>query len=788
MGLFRRLGRRRLSTAGAILTIALPAALNLAMFAVLDAAVLRPLPYPHSDRLFYLGSTGNNPTAALGPMFDVWRANSQTCDTFAGLQAYDRTFFSPTGAERIPAGRVTSSLFRLLGTRVALGRPFLPEDERADSPPVALLSHDFWRTRFGGDPAVLGKPIRLTVTVYTIVGVLPADFDFFADLLRQRPAVYLSVPNDWRRDLTAFHTIVRLKPGVSAAAAQSELWALAQPLARRYHEPADQLAFQPHPLLDAMNGGAGRLLWLLVAAGTITVAVACLNLASVFRLRVTEERRDLAIRAALGAGTGRLMRYALAQCTVLCGLGTLLGLALAAGGLRILTDIVPADLPLARLQHASIDLRVLGFAIAAGAVSLFFMALLPVFEVARTDLVALIRSGTEQPPRFRRVRPQHAVLTAQTAVATALVIATFFLLASYYRLASHPLGLDYARVLTVPLDIPRVPSHTDEQVRQFHLNLAHLMAGVPGVTATATTMFPPLTPLYRRPFDDADRPLTRTSAAPTAAFQRVSRNYFDMMRIPRLEGRFFGADEDCLATFPAVINQAMARTYWPGRSPLGHRVLPDYSKTPLTIIGVAGDTLEQVSQTQPAPIVYGCQPSDWSYLLVRTVGDPYRVAPVVARNARSIEPLVSIGRFESMEDMVAGSTARPRSQAILLAMFGLLSALMAVLGICAAVAEWVSRRNRELGIRISLGAGQRGLLSLVPRDAVAVGAIGAAAGLLLAAAGNRLLRSLVHGTEAVTPLAYGGVAAVFLGVILAAAWIPARRALAADPVVILRHE
>lgn len=786
---FRVLRQRKLLAAGAVLLIALPAALNVTLFSVLDAIVLRPLPYPSAARLVCLRSaTGARFSSWSGTAIDSARQRSRSADAFAAFWTLDRTFVSKQGAEQVTAATMTASIFPMLGTGVMLGRPFLPEDETGAAPRVVLLAHDFWMSRYGGDPNVIGQPIRLTTSVYTIVGVLPSSFEFFQDLLRERPEVFLSLPRDPQWKQPYLWVLARLAPGVTVVSAQRELTALYQPPEHNGVTDEDR-AVTVAPLLDAMNGSATRLLWLLLAAGMITVFIACLNVACLFRLRVVEERRDLAIRLALGARTGQLISHVLAQCAAFALVGTLCGALLAGIGLRLLVYLLPADLPLARVQHMHLDARAFGFALLLGVTSLVATAALPLFEVLRADLSHLIKPGQGQPSRFRRLRPQHVILALQTAGSTALLIGTFFLLLNFYLLASRPLGFEYSHVLTARVDLPRRLDRPAAEVDRFQSELIRRVSAAPGVVAAATTMGLPLQTKYPFRFDDADYPLP-TSPPPMAASQSVSRGYFGTLRVPLLKGRPFRQDENCLSAFPIVINHAMAEAHWPGRNPLGHRITTEIFRGTrvYTIVGVSQDTLESVYQGQPVPTMYTCAPSDWTYLVVRTTGDPQTAARFVAQNARALEPFAAIGPPTSMSDMLAGSTARPRSQAILLAIFGVVAALLTVTGIYTAVAEWVARRAREMGIRTALGAKRSQVVRLVLGEAATLAFGGASAGLIGAVASDRILRSLVYGTKPIVPAVYVLVPSAFFAVILLAAWIPARRAAAVDPAIVLRDE
>ena len=794
--IIRRPGRRWFVAACAITFVAIPVALNVALFAVLDAVVLHPLPYPASDRIVCISSPNDGQLAAVpGVVLDSWRRGSKTCDGFAGFRTSEHTMMSADGAERIPTAAMTANLIAELGTRVAFGRPFQSEDEQPNATPVALVSHDFWTTHLGGDFAALGRSVRLNRTLYQVVGILPADFSFFPDLVRERPAMYLALRRgvDWAVDGVGISTIARLKPGVSRTQARDELNAIARDFLSNSRAPDSPGAFGQGPLaltplLEAMNGSGARLLWLLLGAGAVTICIACLNVASLLRLQVSADRRTLAIRMALGAPMSKLTFKILGDCALLAAVGSLLGILLANFGLHLLVTLFPGDLPLARLERSHVGIWEFLFGVLLGTFSASLTALLPVLEARRTTISELLH-GSRPTSGPNNMRPQTLALALQAAGATCLLIIAIFMLRNFYLLGSKNLGFDYTRVLTASIDLPRNPPRDAVAVERFDTELMRRLAAVPGVAATATSMGLPLGVSYKTSFAEVGHSLPPGTASPVTSLQRVSRNYLKALHIPLLEGRDFHKDEDCVSSFPAIINQSMAATYWPGISPVGRRLTTAlfHQERIYVIIGVAGDTLTSVFDRQAPPTLYTCEPSDWNHILVRTITDPYRVVPLIFSNARALEPAVSVGRVRTMNDLISGSIARPRAQAFLVTIFAGASALLALLGMYAAVAEWVVNRNREIGIRIALGARPGAVIFLVMRQAAVIGVVGGTIGSVTAALCNRLVRSLVFHSEIVTAVGYIAVTAVFLGVILLSSYFPARRASLSDPSDIVRQ-
>jgi putative ABC transport system permease protein len=813
-------------TLAAILSLAIGIGANTALFSVVNAVLWRPLPYPDAERLIRV-SEGFPPATFV--------AISEANRVFDGLAAWNNSRFTLTGRgepTRLTGRRVTQGFLSLLGVTPQAGRSFAAEEFQPGRDQVAIISDRLWRDRFGADPQIIGQAVTLDELSYTIIGVTPPRFDSFpsADLLTPLAITSKELSEDGR-DVAS---VARLKQGVTLERAQQELAVIARCCVRL--QPLRELLVEDFRLtLLAVWGVAGFVL-----------LIACANLANLTLVRAANRQKELAVRAAIGARRLRLMRQLLTESVLVALLGGALGLLFAYFGVKVLSAANPVILPLSseptpsygdtmianlgggvfygygssgmesipRLGEVVIDGEVLVFTLVIALITGTLFGLAPALQFSRPDLSHALKDGAAVSGvgfRFRkRRRTQSLLVIGEVALALVLLAGAGLLIRSIWRLHEEKLGFQPERLLTMQLNFPSYKYRNDVAVNSFITQLSERLAALPGVERASAANTVPLSklggfasitiegrPVWSKP-KEKEKP---KDLRPVAFFSKISPNYIHTMGIPLRQGREFDAHDNRQSLPVIIINEEMARRYWPGENPVGKRLKLGIRQEPwLTVIGVVGNVKRFALEDQTIPEFYLSLPqylenlvgmdmfSLGTFVVVRVAGRPADLAEAMRQTVWSLDRDLPIQRIVTMEDRVAEVFAPRRFNMLLFGVFALVALLLAALGIYGVIAYSVAQRTHEIGIRMALGATSRDVLLLVVRQGMILMLIGVAVGLVAALALTRVLRNLLFGVSATDPATFIGIALLLTGVALIASYIPARRATKVDPLVALRHE
>lgn len=785
----------------AILTLALGIGANTAIFSVVHAVLLRPLPYPASDRLVQIwevSSDGDDHNVVSSGNYLDWR---ERVTSFEELGAYGWTFgVGLIGDDGEPVHVVgttmTPSVFRMLGIEALHGRTFTPEEGEPGGGSVLLLSHGLWQQRFGADPDVAGRTLTLDENPYTIVGVLPPKFDFpNANVVFWLPRQFGEEDRGVRRS-HQWRVIGRLRRDVTLERAQAELDAVAANLAEEHPQYMEGWGVNVQPFRADLVGNVRPLLLVLLGVVVAVLLVACANLANLLLARAMAREREVAIRGAIGASRGRLMRQFLTESLLVAALGGGLGVAAIVAGLDALIALAPADIPL--LNDTRIDPVVLGFAAAATLLATLLFGLLPALRVTGTDLQGSLRASDERAGGARHARLRSGLLVAEVALSVVLLVGAGLLVRSFMRLQAEDLGFDPDNVLTAMLDVPRSRyRETPDQV-DFYRRLLERVEALPGVEMAAGTAEPPVIgynntfsfAIEGRPSGDADG---REDPVPLRA---VTPGFFRTMGITLLRGRVIDERDRPDAPEAVVINAALARRHWPAEDPVGQRISFQGPEGPQwwEIVGVVGDTRHFGADRPGMPALYIPQAQkpwgwmSWLTIVARTERDPLAIAPGVKQALRELDARMPIERLTTMNSLYAESMARQRFAATLLGAFAALALLLGSVGVYGVLSYSVAQRTRDIGVRIALGARRSHVAATVIRRGVALAGVGVFAGIVGALVLSRFLESLVFGITTTDPVTFTGVPLLLLIVVALAAYVPARRATRIDPMRALRVE
>jgi putative ABC transport system permease protein len=797
----RTLARSPGFTAVALATLALGIGANTAIFSVVDAVLLRPLPYPEPSRLVGVFQTlprqNVSRTGISYLNYADLAGRSRSFRPLGAIRMHDYTLTGKGEPELVVGGTVTANVFGILQVRPLLGRVLTPEDDPPGAPPVAVLGERLWRERFGSDPQIVGKPVYLDKQPATVVGVLPAVFKTppgYPPAQLWLPLTHDPVFNDLRQKRGGHYLTVvgRLAPGVTIDGARAELATISAALGRQYPKENEGWGVTVLPLAESLVGGVRTALTVLLAAVALVFLIACANIANLLLARGSGRAREVAIRTALGAGRARLLRQFLIECLLLGLAGGALGVGLALAGMRGLRAWLPADLP--RVDEIGIDGRVLLFSLAASLAAAVLFGLAPAWQASGYALSEALREGSAgagESGGKRRLR--HLLVVGETALSFVLLIGAGLLGQSFLKLQRVDLGFRPAHVLTAGLSLPRSQYSAPEQWIGFYRELVDRLAGEPEVEGAAAALPLPLSGSgLNFGFQIEGRTQEGSGSDLTANYTAVTPDYFRILGVPLERGRLFAASDTIASPKVCVISATFARRFFPGESPVGRRLLFGFKESVAReIVGVVADVKRDGLAAPSRPEVYVpfLQDPWWaSYIAVRTTGDPERLSAAVRRDIRALDPTLPIADIQPMTRFVEDSVAQPRLRAALLALFGATALMLAVLGVYGVISYNVGRRTREVGIRMALGAQRRDVLELVLRQGLGLTAVGLAAGLAAALLLTRPLTSLLFGIEPLDPTTYGSVAAILLLASLAACWIPARRATRVDPIRTLRYE
>jgi len=794
---WRSLWKNPALTGIAVAALALGIGANTAIFSVVHGVLLSPLPYPEPERLVRL--IDSNPQANLPrfptspPDFVDWRTQNKV---FSHLAAIRTEYVNLTGEgdpERLVGSRVSADFFGLFRVPAELGRSLLPEEDKVGGPKVVVLSHGLWQRRFGGDPKILGRRLLLNGEPTTVVGVMPASF-----AMPRRGELWLPSQMEITDDLRGAHFVNvagRLKDGISLERAQAEMTGIAGRIALAHPQSNKDWGVNVYSLRDLMVEDIRPALLVLLGAVGLVLLIACANVANLLLSRLAAREREVAVRSALGAGRGRLIRQFLTESTLLSLLGGLLGGLLAWQGTRFLVALFGNRVP--RAEEIGIDTTVLAFSLILSVGSGLLFGLLPAIHSSRAGLRSSLSEGGRGQTGDRRGRRTRSLLVfAEVALAIVLLVGAGLLVRSLRELQRVQPGFRSAGVLTAQIQLPDLPYDQPERVAAFYTTLLPKLAAIPGVSQAAVGSPVPFSgsrSLFA--FQAEGKPVLDLSNAPASNGAFVSNGYFSALSIPVLKGRVFD-ERDRMGGDPViVINQKLASTMWPKEDPVGKRLTFDIptsaATTWQTVIGVVGDVHSGDLSEDPGMQSYQSMlqlPPQAAGLILRTAGDPAALTSALTQAVRSVDSGLPISSVQTLDRMVSDSVAGERANAILLTLLAALALVLAAVGVYGVLSYSVAQRTREIGLRMALGAGGGAVLRQILREGLVTVLAGIAAGLVGSYFVVRLLQSLMFGVKARDPLTFVGVPLVLLAVALLATWLPARRATRVEPVVALRYE
>jgi putative ABC transport system permease protein len=808
---FRILRRSPGFTATAILALALGIGANTAIFTVVNSVLLQPLAYPQPDRLVQLelSSADGNGNITSIPKFNVWKTQTQV---FSDVAAYDIAGpgmnLTGTGLpEQLKGIHVSASYFRVFGIPFAVGRPFSDEEDRPRGPKLAVLSNALWHNRFGGDPSVIGKTLELGGESYQVAGVAAASFSADPPV-----DIYLPLQAD-PNSIDQAHYLratARLKPGVTLDMVKSQMKLAAEEFKRKFPNalgPED--GFTAEPLRDTLVGDVRKALLVLLGAVTFVLLIACANVANLLLARATLRRREIAIRSSIGAGRGRIIRQLLTESILLSLAGGALGLLIGYAGVRALLALNPGNIP--RIgEHGSLvmlDGRVLAFTLAISFLTGILFGLIPAFNASRADVNATLKeSGSRSGSAFRQNKARSLLVIVEMTLAVILLVGAGLMIRTFGVLRSVDPGFDAHNVLTMEMSLTGARFEKAAGVTQLVRDAQRRIESLPGVTAFASTCCLPLEGGFGLPFEIEGRPAADPTNAPEASWHTVSPRYFDIFHIPLLRGRLFTDRDDASAGGVVVINEGLAKQYWPNGDAVGQRILigkgvgPAFVEPAREIIGVVSDVRNRGLGRNPDPILYVpvAQVNDGVTalnnkivpltLLVRTKIPPFSLSEDIQREIRAASGGLPVAHIRSMEQVRGESTSRSDFNMTLLAIFAGVGLLLAAIGIYGLTSYSVEQRTQEIGIRMALGAGPNDVRKMVVMQGMWLALIGVALGVAAALALTRLIANLLYGVKPWDPLSIVSVAALLIAIALLATYIPARRASRVDPIVSLRYE
>ena len=792
----------------AILTLALGIGANTAIFSIVKAVILAPLPYRDADRVAMIwGSVDRGETTWLSA--PEIQGYDQDAGVFEDVAAYTAVSAILTGGqepERVVGAAVTPNLFHVLGVPALLGRAFSPRDSATDLTGQVVLGHGLWQRRFGGDPGIVGQSIQVNGSARTVVAVMPAPFRLPLDVRDERPSelwVPLNLQDDayegWgNRGLMA---ITRLPRGMTPERAAARMQVVEDRWVKEGHLRNRQgLDRRPVPIKDLVLGDVRSALWLLLGAVAVILLIACANVANLTLARSDERHREVAVRTAIGASRGRIVRQLLTESLLVAAIGGMLGIGLAYVGTRLLVAVRPAGIP--RVELVALDLPVLGASLVLALLTGIAFGLAPALQLSRPDLIrGLKEGGRGGTVGGARQRFRDSLVVAQLAMSVMLLIGAMLLTRSFVELRRVDLGFRPASVLSARVTLPQLAYPDAPDVTGFHRTLRQRLAQAPGVVSVGATRLLPLTGTIGDWSITLEGRVRVPEENPNGDWQIVTPGYFETMGVRLVRGRFITDDDHENAPITAVINETMANRYWPNADALGHRFRlgTDPSRPWITIVGIAGQVRHNAVTESPRAEMYiphaqwplavpGSNAGRAMTFVIRTAGDPLGAVPHVREAVRALDPDLPVADVQTLERVTADSLARPRFTTFLLGLFAALALTLATIGIYGVISLLVSRRRQEIGIRMALGAAPGAILRLVLRRGVTLAAIGVGTGLVGAAFLSRVVSSMLYGITAFDPLTFVTIPLVLLTVALVASLIPAGRAAAVDPVIALRDE
>ena len=789
----RSLLKRPGFTAIALLALALGIGANTAIFSLVNAVILQPLPYRDPDRLISVYGTRNRSTqGSVGPTdFLDYRSQNKTFEQFAasGSMMLPMNLTGSGEPERLNASIITGNYFDTFGVRPALGRGFSLENEKTGQDHVTVLSHAFWQTRFGGDPNIVNKTINLDGKAYEVLGVMPAEVVLPQPAQLWVPINFDADPEMKMRNARFLRGIGRLKEGVTLDQAQTDTDLIAAQLEQQYPDSNTGWSLRLIPLREILVGGSRTMLFILFGAVGFVLLIACANVANLLLVRAAARQKEIAMRTALGASRLRIIRQMITESLLLAIFGGALGALLAVAGVKLLVSFSEDSIP--RTANVKIDATVLAFTLLISLATGLLFGLAPAIRTMKENLVDALKDGIRGGSEATvKNRTRSLLVVFESAIAVMLLIAAGLLIRSLVALQNVDPGFDPNNVLTLRVDLPRQKYNTPEKASNFFEQLEIRVAGLPGVEAVGLITDLPLSGEARdMPYRVEGRPATSDIAF--VDFRRVNKNYFSAMRIPLRRGRNFTEQEVRQSDKAIVVSQAFVVSVFPNEEALGKRLIiwSGIRNEPYEIIGIVGDTRYQSLQGEPSATMYvPTRELLFVNLVIRTQGDPLSLVGGVRKEVNALDPDQPIAAIRPMTEWVAMSAAGARYRTTLLGLFALLAMILAATGIYGVMSYSVAQRTQEIGVRMALGARPLDVLKLVVRQGMMLALIGVIVGLAGALALTRVMSSLLFGVTERDPITFVAVAALLIVVAFISCFVPAHRATRVDPLIALRCE
>ena len=788
----------------AVLALGLGIGANSAIFSVVDAVLLRPLPYKDPGRLVVVWETklskGIQQEYVSAPDYHDWVLQNRVFDQIAAIKTQPAVITGGQLPERVEAAFVAPGAFSLLGVKAARGRTFLAEEDQPGKNTVAVLSYGLWQRRFGGDGEILGKSVIVDGKSYLIVGVTPQDFRLL-DTPSELWVPYTLDAKEENANQRGFRTlrvIAHLKSGVTREQAQSEMRSIEDRLAQQYPDVDIGWSTKVVPLRDQMVGDIGTTLWTLTAAVVFVLLIACVNVANLLLARAGSREKEIALRAAIGAKPSRLARQLLTESVLLGLAGGAVGLLLAAAGVAALQKFGPADLP--RMKEIGIDWRVVVFTGLVSILTGVIFGLAPVMGSVRADLNSVLKtSGRGTTSGRSRARLRNTLVVAEIASCVVLLTGAGLLIQSFVRLENVSPGFRPDHVLTMQITLPD-SRYDGWQVAGFYQRLLDRLQALPGVRYAGIARNLPLSGVDASlNFTVENRPVVASADQPRAKYRAASADYFTALGIPLLRGRFLERTDGQRTPGVVVINNTLANSMWPNEDPIGKRIKAGFDDSIwCTIVGIAGDVKhtgldakvnpETYYDYQQVPIALMSFVEGTMTIVLRTNGAPESLAAPVRNEVRNLDPNLAVFNVKTMDSLVAGSVTQPRFRALLVGAFAAVALILASIGLYGVITYSVTQRTNELGVRMALGAQKSDVLGLILGQGTTMAGIGIGIGLVLSFGLMRVISKLLFDVRAWDPATFVVTAGVILVVAITACLIPALRAMRLDPVVALRYE
>ena len=796
-------------TVVAVITLALGIGANTAIFSVVNGLLLRPLPYANSDRLaiIWTHSPGANVAQDWPSPGQYVAIKSQTSvfEDIAITQGGNSNLTGLGAPEQVGAVATSSALFPLLGVKPAIGRTFLSEEDGPGKPKAAILCYGFWQRRFGGDPGAIGKSLTIDGDSYAVVGIMPADFVLSYEVMptvgtMSQADVLVTLPFDAeglsQQGDENYNILARLKPGVTIAQAQAELDGVVSSLERQFpqHYPASRrFSFSVTPLLEQVVGDVRPALLILLGAVACVLLIACANVANLLLARAAAREKEIAIRTALGAGRGRLVRQLLTESMLLATVGGATGLLLAVWTLDGLRWLSPSSIP--RLQSITIDGWVLAFTFTVALLTGILFGLAPALRSSRVNLNETLKEAGRSLVASGNHRLRSALVVTEVALSLVLLIGAGLLIRSFMRVEQVEPGFSPHNILSMRLSVGGTAYEKMPKRLVFYEQLWDRIRQLPGVESTGGVSVLPLSGSLSWGNISIEGYVPEAGQSMIQADRRFATvGYFETMKIPLIAGRFFSEQDTPDSLKVAIVDENLARTYWPGDDPLGKRLKagsPDSKNPWLTVVGVVANVKQYALDSDSRVSFYTPHkqsPAGTLYAIVRTSTDPRGTGASVAGVAREMDPNVPIYDVKIMAERLSESLARRRFAMLALGVFASVAMVLAAVGIYGVMSYSVTQRTREIGIRMALGAQTKGVLTLIVGQGMLMAGVGVAIGLAGALAATRVMASLLFGVTATDSVTFVGISLLLAAVAFFACYFPARRATKVDPMVALRHE